>query len=1477
MRNANVSVTSPEQPGFVESTFTQVTGSYGFSLPAGYSYRLRIKKPGYSTEIIETPILDSSLTDLSFDVQLIENPASVSGVVTTPAGVDLTGVTVSAINENEEVISSVTTVENGEFELGLYGGDYSIEVSKEGYYSEYFDVSVSIGQNIDGLEIRLNENYTTIIGEITSAVTSEPIENVLVSIQRNDGENSATRTTDSEGKYSYNRMTAGNYDLQFDRTGYLSMMLNNYTVENGQQILLPVELSPLEGSISGKVTDSNNNPVQDATILATTETGSVVTTISEADGMFEFQKTDFGTITLVANASGFTSSVPVILEINEENPSPDNIHLMVMKNSGSITGQVTDTSTGAGIRQVSVSVTGTAGSGNAQTDNTGFYEISNLSPGVYSVEAILNGYASFKQENVEITSDQLTQTIDVQLSRNNGRLFGRVTDQNGESLGITIPVKAKSGTLSYTAQTSSTGEFSFENVESGRVYDVETQAYGQGVVNTSIAAAYPLGEPSLELQDLTVVINNAAITGSTGTAGAELRLVDEGKGKVVNVKTSGPDGSFLFRYLPEGDYRLDISKLGYSFTPESLSITDLSAGDTFVANFSPISNAGSVRVVLSDPNGTPVSGSFIKIVSTDAGIILTATTGSGGDAYFPAVPANQNYIVRATKTGYESNPNFTELEVSPGELTEIGFQMIPFASSISGKIFNSETGETISKALVRATHLETNTYTEVSSQTNGTYQFQDLRSGTFSILSRRSGYFRSTVEPVVVEPFEDLTNVDIPMDPRVLPRLEYFQGFVLYRGEGVQGAQISIEGDNNYNIETNENGRFRINNFPVRPSGETIVSVTMSYNGITQNQVHTLSSDLIGGPYTTDDFLLPSGEIEVVITDGEEPLAGIVADIGRSGSSNQTTYVTDVNGKFTTGASLQAGDYRISIKTEEYLLPEQSYRVVLESDTTFTQRNIELPYSFSAPDSLLASEDTILNVRVTDGYNLENVTGVLFYKRESQSVFTTSPLTPQNEVLTGAIEAQFTLENIIAYVEIYDLQQPAAFISPEITLTPLATNLITSITVDPSLEGSRIRAGDSYTFSVTVRDGESNNMTDRFKGEEGSLDVVVSENAPFSASVTGDQIQISTPEDGVGSGVLTVRALLEPQIFVQTITVQVVNTPVIELTLNRPSQRVSNQAASSFSYTARDENGSRILLGEKLKWSLSKPEAGAILNTGKFIPNPSVITELEARVADEKSGLSAVSEKVSLYASIQEGRDYELTDGDQMVLFIPSEAIVGPAEISLRYAIPEKPKKFVIAEGTNRSYTVADNIYRIRFSGEPLLEGASLTLPVPPSLLLFQGEKTIGRFDQQTLQWELYPTMKNNNAYETNQISVFGQFAILSENQPLNIEKLMILPNPFSPEIKPGTKIGYMLSTDSPPAIVSLEIYNLRGQRVRQLITDEEQLPGRYGSESSPMEIVWDGRTDYGTLAANGRYILRMYVRDGKNELELLEQIILVK
>jgi hypothetical protein len=77
-------------------------------------------------------------------------------------------------------------------------------------------------------------------------------------------------------------------------------------------------------------------------------------------------------------------------------------------------------------------------------------------------------------------------------------------------------------------------------------------------------------------------------------------------------------------------------------------------------------------------------------------------------------------------------------------------------------------------------------------------------------------------------------------------------------------------------------------------------------------------------------------------------------------------------------------------------------------------------------------------------------------------------------------------------------------------------------------------------------------------------------------------------------------------------------------------------------------------------------------------------------------------------------------------------------------------------------------------------------------------------------------------------------------------------PNPFNP----STTIKYSLGTDGP---VSVDIYNVRGQRIRTLV-DENQIAGNH-------QVVWNGLDNSNRQVSSGIYFCRMST-NGKTEMK---------
>lgn len=117
-------------------------------------------------------------------------------------------------------------------------------------------------------------------------------------------------------------------------------------------------------------------------------------------------------------------------------------------------------------------------------------------------------------------------------------------------------------------------------------------------------------------------------------------------------------------------------------------------------------------------------------------------------------------------------------------------------------------------------------------------------------------------------------------------------------------------------------------------------------------------------------------------------------------------------------------------------------------------------------------------------------------------------------------------------------------------------------------------------------------------------------------------------------------------------------------------------------------------------------------------------------------------------------------------------------------------------------------------------------------------------------QWDWYAFLDNSsqvaNAQLVTGIMLYEHYGVGNDDSVLPAASVKLYPNypnPFSSE----TFIRYSLSKSDRTEIC---IYNIKGQKVRSLLSDNET--------SGLNEIVWDGRDDFGSPAANGVYFCRL-------------------
>ena len=83
-------------------------------------------------------------------------------------------------------------------------------------------------------------------------------------------------------------------------------------------------------------------------------------------------------------------------------------------------------------------------------------------------------------------------------------------------------------------------------------------------------------------------------------------------------------------------------------------------------------------------------------------------------------------------------------------------------------------------------------------------------------------------------------------------------------------------------------------------------------------------------------------------------------------------------------------------------------------------------------------------------------------------------------------------------------------------------------------------------------------------------------------------------------------------------------------------------------------------------------------------------------------------------------------------------------------------------------------------------------------------------------------------------------------------------PNPFNP----STRIQFALPK---PGLVSITIYNVLGQEVRQLVNDQSYATGFH-------HVTWDGRNGASQSTSSGVYLYRIEVKDAASQQRVFQQ-----
>jgi len=403
----------------------------------------------------------------TFSATMKQNPVRIASAANGP----LAGVFVFAQGDNGSGYATTGVLGNYSMTTGLQTGTYNVTTFAYGYINAERDfINVTAGQTTAGINFDLMASGG-ISGTVTDAVNGTPISDAFIYANLSNGTGTFAwyNTTGSDGKYLMDtNLPTGMYNVSVivAPDGYIRNMTTANVVAGAETRNINLQLAR-SGFISGKVTAPNGTGLFGITVIAlssgptyygyatTNSSGNYRIATGLATGNYTVYASGAGNFTMymtpvAVTAGQETSGINMELTPVTTPPTP----------SGTVTGRITDQNSNP-ILFASVTATGSGGTGSDETDNNGYYNISSgLGTGNdYNVSATASGYYdAFYPTLVNVTVDQTTSNIDIQMTAQPAETFGTITGTvtgTPRTTAVTVYINSDGGVVPSSAPISS--------------------------------------------------------------------------------------------------------------------------------------------------------------------------------------------------------------------------------------------------------------------------------------------------------------------------------------------------------------------------------------------------------------------------------------------------------------------------------------------------------------------------------------------------------------------------------------------------------------------------------------------------------------------------------------------------------------------------------------------------------------------------------------------------------------------------------------------------------------------------------------------------------------------------------------------------------------------------------------------------------------------------------------------------------------
>ena len=1503
----------------IYSTTSQPDGSFELSQLSAGLYSITATQENFETVVFELEVGELASLSYSF-VMVFNQPLIVSGSVFDTDERIVANAPLTLVNSSQIISTNSDSIGNFQFENVFPNREISITTSLSDDDFDNSSLDIQLGNTNEYNVQIIIDIHNTLIQLYVSDANQNAIEGAEVRLYLNSDESMYLSSTNSNGQVLFAYLYEGNYSCTITKSGYNDTSLDFGYINDDSIITQNIQLLPKEGTIGGLVTTLSEEFSE--IFLANTlvelkniSDGMIYTYVTGEDGSFEFEGlTNFEQYNLNITKLGFESYETDFI-FNDTEPPSFNISLSVSSNT--IVGLVKD---GEDITIAEIDVYARSLDGLlsiTQTDENGEFVFSGLS-GYYDVwsanddNSLVSPYTP-----VSLSSEEDYSYVELNLSPAS-KVTGSIYYNDVGLSGVSVSLENINTGLLVSVFSVNDGSFEVPGLQTGN-YNILIYKEGYllveelpSIIINNLGLNYTVNNIQMTFTQNSLAGSVVNLETGFGIPYAEVNLYNQDQ-ELLATESTDAGGGFIFSELVDGNYFLNGSHPGYLEMESNLQVL-LSGGSSEPILINLEAKSFTIFGTVYDENSNGLEEATVSIFSVDT-LLSTINTNLDGSYIFDQLQVG-DFKVITTKANYDTSEASIIL-TNQNNTSERSFYLTPNPGSVSGVMLidnlsdNEGYSLNIINGVVKLRNTSTNDILEnIISNTNSSYQFNDLQSDVYelSINTEIEVLFNNGYHETIVYTNEKVFDLDIAENYEY--NFEYIYNANAVNLSGLIQMQEILEEDTLFyavesgtiKVGTNQTeiqqGAYQFYNLDL---GIYEIEITAYFDdelfSITLPNVDLTNSGSEILNYTFD-YKLPKLTLRLT-EDGEIPIPSATVQI--ISNREELTLITDETGVCITAPSMHTNtEYIINIikdnGTNGQFISALPFTVVFENleDKVI---NMLLPIQFSSDQlsAISATEDIDLELFIAPNYSKDitcNLTNV-FGSQLELPILNDGTFSIPAQGQSGEIQLYFTsqdLENEIIYS---NLDNP-------FTIVVTSEGLISENSSSISPENPIFAYGQEVELSLDVKDDIGTNLdyldlnvnwilTNSNIGE-----IYPSLEDPMKATLIA---AFGNGDDITGEvRVIVTQTLVESSVTIQLsnhITVKNLMLSSLVLSNHNP---IDNDETAFISVSASDSSGISMTVDyditplETWQGNIEKIDGGILLT-----PNPQFVGLIDIEILAKNINEQYISGygRVEIYEKITPADpSVTLFGGGGFSIQIPNGMLkqeTGSAEISLRI-----DEEIPSLKASSANASLASSIIDIKSnkpeSGFNILPG--ITFSVENENL---NSPDFAYWDNNRLEWieideinALNLSRSSNLELSVTEIPGWREYGILSDSDPLGIYDLDIRPNPFTPNNDYGTRAVFRLSSNIGKSVnYSASIFNLNGTKIRTLV-ENMNVPKENCSFSSPLEdlsqcsldeccIKWDGRTDKNKLARNGRYILKIKVKDSNGEKELIKPVVLFK